>query len=70
MAMITGTRSESVSTGCYWSINSCFRLELRYIGLDYLYLLFVIDTIISVTKYSNIPSYQQEVNCVKKLLKD
>ena len=43
MTMITGTRSES-STGCYWSINADFRLELRYIELDDIYQLFVIDT--------------------------
>ena len=35
-----------------------FRLELRYIELDVLYQLFVIDTIMAVTKYSNLPRYQ------------
>ena len=35
-----------------------FRLELRHIELDDFYQLFVIDTIMAVTKYSNLPSYQ------------
>ena len=35
-----------------------FRLELRHIELEGLYQLFVIDTIMAVTKYSNLPSYQ------------
>ena len=35
-----------------------FRLELRYTEINDLYRLFVIDTIMAVTKYSNLPSYQ------------
>ena len=35
-----------------------FHLELRYIEIDDLYQLFVIDTIMAVTKYSNLPNYQ------------
>ena len=33
-----------------------FRFELRYIELDYIYQLFVIDTIMAVTKYSKQPT--------------
>ena len=39
-----------------------FRLELRYIECDDLYHLFVIDTIMAVTQYSNLPSYQLRIH--------
>ena len=58
MTMITGIRSESTVV---WGVTGVeiadFRLELRYIELHDLYQLFVIDTIMAVTKYSNLPSY-------------
>ena len=57
--MITGTRGEStVVWGVIRVYIADFRLELRYIELDGLYQLFVIVTIMAVTKYSNLPSYQ------------
>ena len=34
-----------VSTMCYWSINSSLCLDLRYIEVDNLYQLSVIDTV-------------------------
>ena len=46
MTVITGTRSESTV------------VELRYTKLDGLYQSLVIDTIMAVTMYSNLPSYQ------------
>ena len=46
VTMITGTRSYSTVA------------ELRYTELDDLYQLFVIDTIMAMTMYSNLPSYQ------------
>ena len=61
--MITGTRSEStVVWGVTGVLIANFRLELRYIELDDLYQLIVIDTIMAVTKYSNLPSYQLRSN--------
>ena len=57
--MITGTRSESTIVRGVTGVKIAnFRLELRYIQLDYLYQLFVIDNIIAVSKYSKLPSYQ------------
>ena len=57
MTMITGTRRESTEvrgvTGVY---IADFLLELRYIELDDLYHLFVIDTIMAVTNYSKQPT--------------
>ena len=50
MTVITGTRSESTVA------------ELRYTKLDNLYQSLVIDTIIAVTMYSNLPSYQRRSN--------
>ena len=46
MTMITGTRSESTV------------VELRYTERDDLYQSLVIDTIMAVIMYSNLPSYQ------------
>ena len=38
----------------YWSINSDLYLELRHIELDDLYQLFILDSIVAVTKNSNL----------------
>ena len=63
MTMIAGTRSEStvVLRGVTGLYMADFRLEMRHIELDDIYQLFVIDTIMAVTKYrsiaSNLPSY-------------
>ena len=58
MTVITGTRSESTV------------VELRYTKLEDLYQSLVIDTIMAVTMYSNLPSYQLRSHQVKKLLID
>ena len=50
MTMITGTRSEStVVRGVTGVLIADIRLELRYIELDDLYQLSIIDTIMAVT---------------------
>ena len=58
MTIITGTRSEStVELRCVTGVYIAdFRLELRYIKLDDLYQLFVIDTFMVVTNYSKQPT--------------
>ena len=54
VTMITGTRREStVVRGVTGVQIADFRLELQYIELDDLYQLYVIDTIMAVTKYLN-----------------
>ena len=57
--MITGTHSEStVVWGVTGVLIADFRLELRYIELYDIYQLFVIATIMAVTKYSKQPTKQ------------
>ena len=57
MTMITWTHREStVVRGVTGVQIADFRLELRYIEIDDLYRLFVIDTIMAVTKYSKQPT--------------
>ena len=57
MTMITGTRKENTVV---WGVTGVqiadFRLELRYIGCEDLYQLFVKDTIMVVTTYSKQPT--------------
>ena len=53
MTMITETRRVSMVVRGVTGVQIAdFHLQLRYIGLDVLYQLFIIDTIIAVTKYS------------------
>ena len=57
VTMITGTRRESMVVLGFTGVQIAdFHLQLRYIGLDVLYKLFVIDTIMAVTKYSKPPT--------------
>ena len=57
MTMITGTRNESTVVRDVTGVHIAdFCLELRDIELEYLYQLFVIDTIMAVTKYSKQPT--------------
>ena len=55
--MITVTRRESmVVRGVTGAQIAVFHPHLQYIGLDVLYQLFVMDTIMAVTKYSKPPT--------------